>query len=328
MLALTARDVQELVPMSTAIDLMKRVFSDLSAGRTTSPLRTPIEVPDAGGVSLFMPAFVPTVDGLGIKIVSVFPNNHTRGKPTIHAIVAVINAETGEPAALLDGTFLTALRTGAGAGAATDLLARTDSRVVTCIGAGAQGLTQAWAVATVRSIDKVYVVDPNDKNRDSFAERLAAYDQALASKVEPATDTRSALAASDIVCAATTSSTPVYDHADLKPGTHVNAIGAFQPSMQEIPLETIRSSYVVLDSVEAVFEETGDFIIPLERGEISRSDFTVELGHVVDGSAPGRTDERQITFFKSVGNAVQDVIVARHAVQEAKRLGRGVEFGL
>jgi alanine dehydrogenase len=328
MLALTADDVQALVPMMTAIELMKQVFADLSAGKTTSPLRTPVEVPEAGGVTLFMPAYVPSVEGLGMKVVSVFPGNRELGKPTIHAIVGVVSAETGEPLAILDGTFLTALRTGAGSGAATDYLARPDSRVVTCIGAGAQGLTQAWAVASVRPIETVYVYDLNEQNRDSFAERLSRYDTDLAEKVWPVTDLRSALAQSDVVCTATTSKTPVYDHADLKPGAHVNAIGAFQPDMQEIPLETVRGSYVVLDSVEAVFEETGDLIIPLQRGEIAREDFSVELGHVVSGSAPGRRDDQQVTFFKSVGNAVQDVIVAAYAVQEARRAGRGIEFDL
>jgi ornithine cyclodeaminase/alanine dehydrogenase-like protein (mu-crystallin family) len=328
MLSLTANDVQALVPMTKAIDLMKQVFADLSSGKTTSPLRTPVEVPGAGGVTLFMPGYVPSVDGLGVKVVSVFPDNRALGKPTIHAIVGVISAETGEPLAILDGTFLTALRTGAGSGAATDYLARPDSKVVTCIGAGAQGLTQAWAVASVRPMETVFVHDLNEQNRDSFAERLARFDTDLASKVRPVTDLREALAQSDVVCTATTSKTPVYDHVDLKPGAHVNAIGAFQPDMQEIPTETIRESYVVLDSVEAVFEETGDLIIPLKRGEISREDFTVELGHLVAGSAPGRRDDQQITFFKSVGNAVQDVIVATYAVREARAVGRGTEFDL
>ena len=166
MLALTGKDVQDLVPMKTAVELMKVVFADLSAGTVTSPLRTQVPVPEANGVSLFMPAYVPSIEGLGMKVVSVFPGNLELGKPTINAIVAVLDAKTGEPAALMDGTFLTALRTGAGAGAATDLLARPDSKIVTCIGAGAQGLTQAWAVSATRDLEKVYVFDINEQTRN------------------------------------------------------------------------------------------------------------------------------------------------------------------
>jgi alanine dehydrogenase len=328
MLALTGRDVQDLVPMKTAVELMKTVFNELSAGRTTSPLRTPVPVPEADGVSLFMPAYVPSIEGLGMKVVSVFPRNQELGKPTINAIVAVLNANTGEPVALMDGTFLTALRTGAGAGAAADLLARQDSRVITCIGAGAQGLTQVWAVAAVRDIETVFVYDVNESMRDSYADRLSRYDPDLASKVASVTDLPGALAKSDVVCTATTSRTPVYDHNDIRPGTHINAIGAFQPTMQEIPVETLLNSYVVVDSVEAAIEEAGDLQIPLNNGEISRDMISVEVGNIVAGSAKGRTSSAQVTFFKSVGNAVQDIIVARHAVEQAEKQGRGQQFDL
>lgn len=328
MLALTGKDVQDLVPMKTAVELMKTAFNDLSAGKTTSPLRTPVPVPEADGVSLFMPAYVPSIEGLGMKVVSVFPRNQEQGKPTINAIVAVLDASTGEPVALMDGTFLTALRTGAGAGAAADLLARQDSQVITCIGAGAQGLTQVWAVAAVRDIQKVFVYDINESMRESYADRLARYDSELASKVQTVTDLPAALGESDVVCTATTSRTPVYSHSDIRPGTHINAVGAFQPTMQEIPVETLLNSYVVVDSVEAAIEEAGDLQIPLTNGEITRDLISVEVGHIVAGSAHGRTSDQQVTFFKSVGNAVQDIIVAREAVQQAEKQGRGQQFDL
>jgi ornithine cyclodeaminase/alanine dehydrogenase-like protein (mu-crystallin family) len=328
MLALTGKDVQSLVPMSRAVELMKIVFKDLSEGKTTSPLRTPIPVPEADGVSLFMPAYVPSIEGLGMKVVSVFPRNQEKGIPTINAIVAVLDANTGEPKALMDGTFLTALRTGAGAGAAADLLARKNSKTVTCIGAGAQGLTQVWAVSAVRDIERVYVYDINEPMKESFAERLSRYDAELATKVRPISDLPAALHESDVICTATTSSTPVYDHSDIQPGTHINAVGAFQPTMQEIPVETLQNSYVVVDSVEAAIEEAGDLQIPINNGEITRDSISVEVGQIVAGTAQGRTDEEQITFFKSVGNAVQDIIVAREAVEQALKQGRGQQIEL
>jgi ornithine cyclodeaminase/alanine dehydrogenase-like protein (mu-crystallin family) len=328
MLALTGKDVQDLVPMGRAVELMKTAFNDLSAGTTTSPLRTQVPVPEADGVSLFMPAYVPSIEGLGMKVVSVFPRNLEQGKPTINAIVAVLDANTGEPVALMDGTFLTALRTGAGAGAAADLLARQNSKVMTIIGAGAQGLTQVWAVAAVRDLEKVYVYDVNESMRFNFGDRLAKYDPELAAKVQPTDDLRGALRESDVVATATTSKTPVYDHDDIQPGTHINAVGAFQPTMQEIPVQTLLNSYVVVDSVEAAIEEAGDLQIPINNGEVDREVIKAEVGQIVAGSASGRSDDEQITFFKSVGNAVQDIMVAREAVQQAERQGRGQQFEL
>ena len=241
MLALSGEDVRALVPMSRAIELMKEVFGELSAGRAFSPLRTPVDVPSKEAVTLFMPAFVPSQNGLGLKIVSVFPANRSLGKPTIHALVALVSAETGEPLAIMDGTYLTALRTGAVSGAATDLLARSDSRVLTCIGAGTQGVTQAWAVASVRPIEHIYVADVNSDSVNSFAERLGALAPDLAGKVAPAGDVNDAISRSDVICTATTSKSPVFDDSAIRPGTHINAIGAFTPEMQEIPAETVQA---------------------------------------------------------------------------------------
>lgn len=328
MLVLTRADVQDLVPMRTTIDLMKQVFADLSAGRAVAPLRVALEVPEAEGTTLFMPAHVPSAGGLGLKVVSVFPRNPAIGKPTIHAVVLLTSTETGEPLALLDGTFLTALRTGAVSGAATDLLARPDSRTLTVIGAGAQGLTQAWAVATVRPIERINVFDTNPEAARSFADRLRAYDAALAERVVPVGDVHRAVAESDVICTATTSRSPVFSDADVRPGTHINAVGAFTPEMQEIPPETVARSYLVVDAVDAAMAEAGDLLKAIDLGLLSRDAVRTELGHVVAGSAPARTSADQITFFKSVGNAVQDIIVARQAVTAAEQSGRGQRLDL
>ncbi len=327
MLALSGEDVRALVPMTRAIELMKEVFGELSAGRAFSPLRTPVEVPDKSAVTLFMPAYVPSQQGLGLKIVSVFPDNPAMRKPTIHALVALVSAETGEPMAVMDGTYLTALRTGAVSGAATDLLARADSRVLTCIGAGTQGVTQAWAVASVRPIERIYVADINPESVRSFADRLGKLAPALAGKVEPATDLDRAVSESDVICTATTSKTAVFSDEALKAGAHINAIGAFTPEMQEIPVGTIQRATIVVDAVDAVLVEAGDLIIPLNRGEIARDKVGLELGHLVNG-ARGRTSDDEITLFKSVGNAVQDIIVARSAVAAAEKIGRGQHVSL
>ncbi len=327
MLALSGDDVRALVPMPRAIELMKEVFGELSAGRAFAPLRTPIDVPDQAAVTLFMPAFVPSQQGLGLKIVSVFPNNRDAGKPTIHALVALVSAETGEPLAIMDGTFLTALRTGAVSGAATDLLARHDSHVLTCIGAGTQGVTQAWAVGSVRPIERIYVSDINVESASSFAKRLGELAPELASRVEIVTDLDRAISESDVICTATTSRSAVFRDETLKRGAHINAIGAFTPEMQEIPIATVTRARIVVDNVDAVMAEAGDIIIPVERGELDRNRVSLELGQIVNGSQ-GRQDTAELTLFKSVGNAVQDIIVGHEAVARAGSEGRGQQITL
>ncbi len=292
MLALSGDDVRALVPMTRAIELMKEVFGELSAGRAFSPLRTPIDVPDQSAVTLFMPAFVPSQQGLGLKIVSVFPNNRDAGKPTIHALVALVSAETGEPLAIMDGTFLTALRTGAVSGAATDLLARKDSRVLTCVGAGTQGVTQAWAVSSVRPIERIYVSDINADSANSFAQRLGQFAPELAERVELVTDIDRAISESDVICTATTSRSAVFNDETLKKGAHINAIGAFTPEMQEIPSGTVQRARIVVDNVDAVMAEAGDLIIPVERGELDRDRVSLELGQIVNGSKGRQTRRR------------------------------------
>src|SRR5579875_1444018 len=323
MWALSATDIQRLVSMRQAIDLVKSAFAELSSGHAEVPLRSSIGFPGRDGVTLFMPASVPSIESAGVKIVSVFPNNPNLGKSTISALMIVTSVETGEPLALLDGTFLTALRTGAASGAATELLARPESSVLTVFGAGAQGLTQAWAIATVRPIERVYVCDISDSARSSFAERLAGYDADLATKVVPAADMGGAARESDIICTATTSRRDVFDGADVRPGTHINAIGAFTPEMQEVPIETVASARLVVDSIEAVMAEAGDLLKAIEAGALKREDVSLELGQLVADQSQGRQSPDEITLFKAVGVAVQDVVVANYAAAEAERQGIG-----
>jgi ornithine cyclodeaminase len=327
MLMLKRGDVRALASMPETIEAMKTAFRELSAGRAISPLRTPIEIEESAGVSLFMPASVPVANALGMKIVSVFPRNQARGIPTINAIVALVDTETGEPVAVLEGGYLTALRTGAVSGAATDLLARRDSRVLVVIGAGAQAETQAAAVAAVRPIDRIIVVARSAERLQRFRTSLERNWPELIDRLETTTDV-GVVAEADVLCAATTSKTPVFDDRNLKPGVHINGVGAFTPEMQEIPQETVVRARVVVDSFEAAWSEAGDLIKPVAAGLVTQDHYRTELGHVVSGEAPGRSDDGEITFFKSVGNAIQDVIVAKGIVERAKAAGRGVHFDL
>lgn len=313
--------------MTDAIELMKVAFAELSAGRAAAPLRTVLPLHDGAADALYMPAYVPALGALGVKVVSVFSGNPSRGLPLIHALVCLTDPETGEPLAILDGTYLTALRTGAASGAATDLLARPGSRVLVTFGAGAQGVTQVAAVCAVRPIERVVVVDPNPDARERFRTAIEAEWQDLLGRVEFSDDPR-VVREADVVCAATTSRQPVFDDVDVRPGTHINAVGAYTPEMQEIPPETVRRATVVVDAVDAALTEAGDLIKPLQAGIIGREHLERELGMVAAGLAPGRRSEEEITFFKSVGNAVQDVVVARRAVDRASDEGVGTTIEL
>lgn len=328
MLALSRSDLKQLVPMRQAVELMKTAFLELSEGRAIAPVRAVVEVDDAPSAMLMMPGFVPAARALGFKVVDFFPGNPQRGLPTINAIVCLMDEVTGVPLGIMEGGYVTALRTGAVSGAATDLMARPDSRVVAVIGAGVQGVTQAAAVCSVRPIERIIAVDSRPEQLERYRAAMAADWPELAPLVETTTDPAVALAEADIVCTATTARAPVFADADLRPGTHINAVGAFTPEMQEVPPETVVRARIVVDNVDAVLTEAGDLLKPMNDGLIDQAAFSTELGHVVAGAAPGRVDDTEITFFKSVGNAVQDVVVARYAVDAATSSGVGISLDL
>jgi alanine dehydrogenase len=320
--ALSAADVHQALPMAVAIEAMKEAFSQLSSGQTTVPLRSRIDVAWNEGVTLFMPALLHTTQDMAVKIVSVFPRNQERGMATIHALVVALDAETGRPLAVMEGASLTAIRTGAASGAATDLLARPEAKTLAIFGSGAQARTQLEAVCTVRPIEQVWVYSLDEAGVQTFAEQMAGYGP-IPKNIDIVDNPREAVVGADVICTATTSSTPVFDGHDLKPGTHINAIGSFTPTMQEIDAETVQKARVIVDFREAVLAESGDLIIPIEQGLISADWIHAELGEIATGQKSGRTDASEITLFKSVGIAVQDAVAASRALAGALEAGLG-----
>ena len=325
---LTRADVQQAVSMAQAIEAVKSAFAQLSAGRANVPLRIQLLVPKHEGVTLFMPAYLEETDSLAVKVVSVFAGNPGRGLPTIHALVLVVDASTGAPVAIMDGTYLTALRTGAAAGAATDLLARRDARRVAILGAGTQGRTQLLAMCEVREITRVRVYDALRARAEEYVAEMKAQGGRVPADVAASASSTEAVADADIVCTATTSTTPVLRDADLKLGVHINGIGAYTPQIQEVDEATVARARIVVDSRPACLAEAGDLIIPLRKGLITEQSIHAELGEIVLGRKAGRQNERQVTFFKSVGNAVQDAAVARLALQFATAQGLGMQVEL
>jgi len=324
---LSAKDVRASLPMPDAIGAMKDAYRQFSSGQADVPLRSRVDVPEVGGASLFMPAFLHESRDLAVKAVSVFPHNPEIGLPTIHAVVIIFDARTGAPAALIEGATLTALRTGAASGAATDLLARTNSSVLAVFGSGAQARTQIEAVCTVRPIREVRIFSLDAES----ARRLTADLEgrtASGARLLLASSPEGAVAQADVICTATTSSTPVFPDAALAQGVHINAIGAFTPEMQEIEPATVARARIFVDSRRAALAEAGDLIQPIRRGLITEDSIFAELGEVVAGTRPGRSGREQITLFKSVGLAVQDAVAAGAILRraEAEGLGRVIEL--
>jgi alanine dehydrogenase len=320
----SAEDVGKALKMDQAIEAMKEAFIQLSAGAATVPPRVPIDIARQNATALFMPVYLPGIEKIGLKVVTVFGNNPPRGLPLIYALVAVFDGNTGSPLAVMDGEYLTALRTGAASGLATDLLARQEAHTVAIFGAGRQGRTQLEGVATVRAIRQVYVIDPDSARAAAFATEMS---DRLGLRIDAA-DSTEVLGEVDVICTATTSAKPVFADDKLKAGVHINGVGSFKPSLCELPPETVVRAKVVVDSLASCLSEAGDLIMPIERGLITRDHIYAEIGEIAAGKKVGRSSEEEITIFKSVGNAVQDLAAAARVLEAAQRLNLGIEVKL
>jgi len=326
MLILNATEVRQALPMKTAIAAMKDAYASLSDGTAVAPLRTRLPIPSRDAVSLFMPAYMKkdSTEALAVKVVSLYPSNPPRGLAYIQAAVLVFDAETGRAIALLEGSSLTAIRTGAGSGAAIDLLARKDSKVVAIFGAGPQGKTQLEAACSARNIETAFIYNPTTVKAESFAEEMAGLGN-IPKDIRVAKTSKEAIENADIICTATGSKKPIFDDKDVKAGMHISAIGAYTPEMQELPVETVARSQIVVDSRAAVRDEAGDIVKAMKAGLITEANIHAELGEIVLGIKSGRQSDDAVTFFKSVGNAVQDAVAAQVALENAHAMKLGVE---
>ncbi len=325
-LILSRTDVQCCLTMTEAIAAMREAFGALSAGRAQAPQRLAVDLPEQS-VALLMPSLLQTEHqhAFGLKVVTVVPQNPFRNLPRIYASVLLLDATTGQTLAILEGGWLTAMRTGAVSGLATDLLARRDADILALFGAGTQALTQVIALDTVRPLQEVRVVNRSDERYSQLVSSLHTQLGAACPSITRATSAREALQGASLVACATASTTPLLQYRDVERGTHINAIGAFTPEMCEIDPETVARARIVVDQREAALTEAGDLLQPLSAGRIRGPETWTELGELVLGTRYGRRDDEEITFFKSVGVAVQDVAVALHVYQRARELGVGVE---
>ncbi|MDP6635373.1 MAG: hypothetical protein QGG42_10770 [Phycisphaerae bacterium] len=323
LLFLSADDARRALPMPDAVEAMKQAFAELSAGQAIVPQRIHMPLPHAGGDVLFMPAAGIDAGQISMKIITLFEGNHAKGLPFIHALIVLVDGLDGRPLAIMDGAMITAIRTGAASGAATDLLARANSETVAVFGAGIQAQTQLEAVCAVRPIVRASVFDSNTLAAMEFETEMS---ERLGIPVTAASSARANLAEADIVCTATTSETPVFDDADLTPGVHINAVGSYKPLVREIPSETVVRARLVVDETTAILEEAGDLLIPINEGLIGPSHICAELGQIVSGDKTGRRNDDEVTLFKSVGIAIQDLAAAGRILTNARRDGLGTEL--
>ena len=290
----------QLLPMASAIDALEAAFRlDLPE----APLRSRVEAGE--GELLLMPAVGP--QGAGVKLVTVQPGNPARGRSLVQGVYVLFSPGTLEPLATIDGAALTSLRTGAVSGLATRHLAREDARRLVIFGAGTQARVHLAAMTAVRPIEEVMVVSRTPAGAKALAERAAA------TGLRASVGTPDAVAGSDIVCTCTTSPTPVFDGSQLAEGAHVNAVGAYTPETREVDDETVRRAAIVVETREAALAEAGDLLLPIGAGVISEEDIVADLAQLVEG-ARVRTEAADVTLFKSVGVAFEDLVVARAAV--------------
>ena len=322
---LTEKDVRAVLPMADLIGAMEGALAQFSRGAVNQPVRTVLEVgPDKAYFGV-MPAALDDPPAVGAKLVTVYAKNHARNLPSHLATILLLDHATGALVAVVDGRYITEARTAAVSAVSVKHLARPDAAVLGIIGSGVQARSHLKAIRHVRPLSDVRVWSPNLLNREAFAFEMSQATQLPVRAVETA-----ALSArgADIVVLATSSTTPVIEDKDIDPGTHIAGVGACRPDQREMPTALITRARFYCDSRAAARKEAGDFLIPLGEGAITEAHLVGEIGELVSGLVGGRSSKQDVTIFKSLGLAVEDVVTARLVVDRATAAGLGQTFSL
>jgi alanine dehydrogenase len=324
-LLLSEADVRALLPIDELIQALRAALGQFSAGRVVQPLRTVMAL---GGGSSFvgvMPAAMQEPPALGTKLVTVFRSNAAAGLPTHLATIVLLDSTTGELLAVLDGRYITEVRTAAVSAIATDLLARQDATTLALIGSGVQARSHLEAIAHVRPVREVRVWSPNPEHRSAFARELQPRSSAV---LRACTSAREAVEAADIIVLVTASAEPVVQNSWVADGAHVCAVGACRPDQREMETALVARARLFVDSRTAALAEAGDIVLPLEEGVFGEDHIAGEIGDLLLGRVPGRQAQQQVTIFKSLGLAVEDVAAAHVAYTRATERGLGRGFAL
>lgn len=325
MLSLSRHHIESLLSMPACIELMEQALASLARGEVILPLRPVIRIPGSANAFAVMPAYSSALRAAGAKLISVFPANHGTELDSHQGVVALFDGSNGRPLAIMDAASITAMRTAAVSGVATRRLARADAQSVLIVGAGVQGGTHIDAMLAARPFRRVMVWS-----------RTAAHAEALVTdarrrhpeRIEPATDLRAAVAEADVICTVTASREPVLAGEWLRPGTHINAVGASVPAARELDTAAVKRSRIYVDRRESALAEAGDLLVPMREGAISAADIRAEIGEVLSGAATGRGSDDEITLFKSLGLAIEDLACARFLYDSATAQGVGARVTL
>ncbi len=318
--------VPELLPMPACIDAMAEALLALARGQAVLPLRSMVWMPDRSGLLGLMPAHLGQPASLGLKVISYLPKNHGTERDSHQGAVLLFDTDHGDLLAIIDASSITAIRTAAASGLATRLLAREDAGDLAIIGSGVQAESHLRAMAAVRKLRRVRVCSRTLDRAEAFARR---HEAAAGIRIEPAASVEAAVRDADLVCTTTPAREPIVSGAWLREGAHVNAVGACFAGTRELDTDAVRRSRLYVDRRESAFAEAGDFLIPRAEGAIGDDHIVGEIGEVLDSRAPARGSAREITLFKSLGIAVEDLAAAHliHARARASGAGIEVDFG-
>lgn len=323
-LILNREEVASVLTMKDTIEAVEQAFRDLAEGKAEMPLRSTIRVAEPPGLINVMPAYLGTLGALGMKLVSSYPENPGKHRmPTVQATILYSDHKTGKLLAVMEGGYITAVRTGAVSGVATKYMARRNAAAAGVLGSGIQAETQLEAVCAVRPIKSARVFSPTPAHRESFAKRMSAR---LGIDVKPVAEAAEAVRGCDIVIAASSAKTPILKGEWLRPGAHINGIGSHSTDARELDEIAVKRSKVVVDSMEAAMREAGDLLMPMADGVIGKDHVYAELGELVLGRKAGRGGDDEITLFKSQGLAIEDVSTAKLVYEKAKAHGKGTEL--
>jgi ornithine cyclodeaminase/alanine dehydrogenase-like protein (mu-crystallin family) len=320
-LVLTHREVEQLLPMTECIAVMEEALSALARGEMEQPLRMVVRPANSSGVMAMMPAYKSGADSVfGLKAICVFPENPMKGKDAHQGGVLLFSGETGEPLALMNAAAITAIRTAAVSAAATRLLARADARNLAIVGAGVQARSHLTAMACVRDITSARITSRTLAHAQAFVNEMQS---TCAFPLEAVDSVRAAVTDADIIVTATTANDPVLRREWIAAGTHINAVGTFSPAAREVDTDTMAAASLFVDRRESALNEAGDYILAANEGAIGPDHIRAEIGEVLIGAAHGRSTRDEITLFKSLGLAIEDLAAAAFLYQKAQRENHG-----
>ncbi len=325
MLLLTRDHVRQVLDMADGMEAVEKAFAEMAGGTAVLPPRINLNTPD--GVGLYMPAYLKESGALVCKVVASYKQNPAKHNlPTILGKVLLQDPATGDVVCIMDGEYLTAVRTGAVSGVATKYLARRDrGQTVGIFGTGVQARAQLWAMVVARDIARACVYSRSEESVTRF---IAEMGPRLNLEIVKADSPGQILEKADIICTATSSPTPIFDGTRVREGTHINSVGSHAPNARELDTAIIQRARIVADSYDACLSEAGDIMIPIREGAIDRSHLSAELGEIITGRKPPRSNDREITVFKSNGLAIQDAATAKLVYDKAIQAGMGTEVSL